>query len=104
MTNLDLGKMFGDSNQEMQKAAALKTYLVKLDEILPSEENPYEVEEESVQRLAENIEQYGLFQALTVQKEGSEIRLISGEVSYGYREDIYIQRCRYNWLCTSILC
>ena len=64
MTNLDLGKMFGDSNQEMQKAAALKTYLVKLDEILPSEENPYEVEEESVQRLAENIEQYGLFQAL----------------------------------------
>ena len=79
MTNLDLGKMFGDSNQEMQKAAALKTYLVKLDEILPSEENPYEVEEESVQRLAENIEQYGLFQALTVQKEGSEIRLISGE-------------------------
>ena len=37
MTNLDLGKMFGDSNQEMQKAAALKTYLVKLDEILPSE-------------------------------------------------------------------
>ena len=79
MTNLDLGKMFGDSNQEMQKATALKTYLVKLDEILPSEENPYEVEEESVQRLAENIEQYGLFQALTVQKEGSEIRLISGE-------------------------
>ena len=38
MTNLDLGKMFGDSNQEMQKATALKTYLVKLDEILPSEE------------------------------------------------------------------
>ena len=64
MTNLDLGKMFGNSNQEMQKAAALKTYLVKLDEILPSEENPYEIEEESVQRLAENIEQYGLFQAL----------------------------------------
>lgn len=82
MTNLDLGKMFGDSNQEMQKAAALKTYLVKLDEILPSEENPYEVEEESVQRLAENIEQYGLFQALTAQKEGSEIRLISGERRY----------------------
>ena len=82
MTNLDLGKMFGDSNQEMQKAAALKTYLVKLDEILPSEENPYEVEEESVQRLAENIKQYGLFQALTAQKEGSEIRLISGERRY----------------------
>ena len=82
MTNLDLGKMFGDSNQEMQKAAALKTYLVKLDEILPSEENPYKVEEESVQRLAENIEQYGLFQALTAQKEGSEIRLISGERRY----------------------
>lgn len=82
MTNLDLGKMFGDSNQEMQKAAALKTYLVKLDEILPSEENPYEVEEESVQRLAENIKQYGLFQALTAQKEGTEIRLISGERRY----------------------
>ena len=24
MKNLDLGKMFGDSNQEMQKAAVLK--------------------------------------------------------------------------------
>ena len=82
MTNLDLGKMFGDSNQEMQKAAALKVYLVKLEDIFPSEENPYEVEEESVQRLAENIEQYGLFQALTAQKEGSEIRLISGERRY----------------------
>ena len=82
MTNLDLGKMFGNSNQEMQKAAALKVYLVKLEDIFPSEENPYEVEEESVQRLAENIEQYGLFQALTAQKEGSEIRLISGERRY----------------------
>ena len=82
MTNLDLGKMFGDSNQEMQKAAALKVYLVKLEDIFPSEENPYEVEEKSVQRLAENIEQYGLFQALTAQKEGSEIRLISGERRY----------------------
>ena len=82
MKNLDLGKMFGDSNQEMQKAAALKVYLVKLEDIFPSEENPYEVEEESVQRLAENIEQYGLFQALTAQKEGSEIRLISGERRY----------------------
>ena len=50
MTNLDLGKMFGDSNQEMQKAAALKVYLVKLEDIFPSKENPYEVEEESVQR------------------------------------------------------
>ena len=59
--------MFGDSNQEMQKAAALKVYLVKLEDIFPSEEIPYEVEEESVQRLAENIEQYGLFQALTAQ-------------------------------------
>lgn len=82
MTNLDLGKMFDSSNQEMQKAVALKVYLVKLDEILPSEENPYLVEEESVKRLAENIEQYGLFQALTAQKEGDEIRLISGERRY----------------------
>ena len=82
MTNLDLGKMFGDSNQEMQKAAALKVYLVKLEDIFPSEENPYEVVEESVKSLADNIEEYGLFQALTAQKEGSENKLISGERRY----------------------
>lgn len=82
MTNLDLGKMFGDSNQEMQKAAALKVYLVKLEDIFPSEENPYEVAEESVKSLADNIEEYGLFQALTAQKEGSENKLISGERRY----------------------
>ena len=97
MTNLDLGKMFGDSNQEMQKAAALKTYLVKLDEILPSEENPYEVEEESVQRLAENIEQYGLFQALTAQKEGTEIRLISGERRYTALKYLVNQGLTYSY-------
>lgn len=97
MTNLDLGKMFGNSNQEMQKAAALKTYLVKLDEILPSEENPYEVEEESVQRLAENIEQYGLFQALTVQKEGTEIRLISGERRYTALKYLVNQGLTYSY-------
>ena len=38
-------KMFGDSNQEMQKAAALKVYLVKLEDIFTSEENTYEVVE-----------------------------------------------------------
>ena len=97
MTNLDLGKMFGNSNQEMQKAAVLKTYLVKLDEILPSEENPYEVEEESVQRLAENIEQYGLFQALTVQKEGTEIRLISGERRYTALKYLVNQGLTYSY-------
>ena len=97
MTNLDLGKMFGNSNQEMQKAAALKTYLVKLDEILPSEENPYEVEEESVQRLAENIEQYGLFQALTAQKEGTEIRLISGERRYTALKYLVNQGLTYSY-------
>ena len=97
MINLDLGKMFGNSNQEMQKAAALKTYLVKLDEILPSEENPYEVEEESVQRLAENIEQYGLFQALTVQKEGTEIRLISGERRYTALKYLVNQGLTYSY-------
>lgn len=97
MTNLDLGKMFGNSNQEMQKAAALKVYLVKLEDIFPSEENPYEVEEESVQRLAENIEQYGLFQALTVQKEGTEIRLISGERRYTALKYLVNQGLTYSY-------
>ena len=97
MKNLDLGKMFGEGNQELQKANALKTYLVKLDEILPSEENPYKVEEESVRRLAENIQTYGLFQALTAQKEGTEIRLISGERRYTALKYLVNQGLTYSY-------
>lgn len=80
-----VNNMFSKSKEEMaelEKGKALKIYLADLTDLKPSEDNPFDVAEESVASLAENIEENGLKQCLTVQKEGMDIFILSGERRY----------------------
>lgn len=97
MVNLDLKSMFTNSNEELKKASAIKVYLLKLEEISPSEENPYSINEENIDSLATNIEEYGLFQAITVQKEGSLNKIVSGERRYTALKKLFEEGKKYSY-------
>ncbi len=64
---------------EFERRQAINLYLLKLEDIKPSDENIFDITEDHIQKLAENIEMNGLITPIQVQKEGDEQRIMSGE-------------------------
>lgn len=71
------------SEESLNANNAIKIYLMELDQLRPSENNPYGVKEENVNSLAENIAEFGLSQPLKayLATDGTYI-IISGHTRY----------------------
>lgn len=67
------------SEESLNANTAIKIYLMDLDQVRPSDSNPYSVKQEDVNTLAENIAEFGLSQPLKAYQANDGI---SGHTRY----------------------
>ena len=71
------------SEESLNANNAIKIYLMELDQVKPSDNNPYSVKQEDVNTLAENIAEFGLSQPLKAYKASDgTYTIISGHTRY----------------------
>ena len=79
---LNIESMFAGNDDSFETGKAVKTYLVALENIVPSDSNFYPADDEGIRCLADLIEAVGLIHPLSAIQEGYEARLVSGERRY----------------------
>lgn len=86
------------SEESLNANNAIKIYLMNLDQIQPSENNPYGVKNENVQALAENIAEFGLSQPIKayLNKDGT-YTIISGHTRYLAMKQLLEKGMRYKY-------
>lgn len=68
------------SNKESTMESSSRETMIKITEIEPNREQPRrKFNEDSLQELADSIKQYGVLQALLLQKKGKHYEIIAGE-------------------------
>ena len=78
MAGFDIKNIVGNS-KELEEGYALQTVLVDIDDVLPTDNNPYLITEENVKLLADNIEKHGLISPISAVKVDGLTEILSGE-------------------------
>lgn len=78
MAGFDIKNIVGNS-KELEEGYALQTVLVDIDDVLPTDNNPYLITDENVKLLADNIEKHGLISPICAVKVDGLTEILSGE-------------------------
>ncbi len=90
----DIKNIVGNS-KELEEGYALQTVLVDIDDVLPTDNNPYLITDENVKLLADNIEKHGLISPICAVKVDGLTEILSGERRFRALKLLYDEGKKY---------
>ena len=94
MAGFDIKNIVGNS-KELEEGYALQTVLVDIDDVLPTDNNPYLITDENVKLLADNIEKHGLISPICAVKVDGLTEILSGERRFRALKLLYDEGKKY---------